>query len=1320
MSFNQSLYATYTIHKAGNLDLSNNAVLCMYQDNNGYMWFGTYDGLNLYNGKNLYVYRFELNNEFSLCSNIIHKISQADSENLWISTFLGLNKFSLKDRKVTESYTQCPEAKLLASDSRGNTWVVCKKNYISYYTPSSKKFIDLHFPEADVENIKEMFINDKDKLYMVTGNGKLLNIENSAVQGSDIKLKPHESILHDKNIIYASNEGNNIYFVDQSQELYVYNMSTSKKSLLHNITPLIDKYGSISKITSFKYDLYISFKSSGIVRLDTENEYKAETIHAGIGIFCMLKDNKQDILWIGTDGKGVEMYYQSHEMFGSILLENLPFETQKPVRAIYTDEFNNLWVGTKGDGVIKIKSYSIQNNIKISPLQIEHFTTNEGLASNLAFCFLRSKYRNIIWIGTEGPGFSYYSYGDNKIRTVINKTANKIGKVHSICEVNDSTLWMATAGNGLLEVVLKNTGSQIEVKYVNAFFLKKNDKTCNEFHSMSFDGKTTLFVGSRGGYGVARFNIKSKEYEFTPVNKVESSAIGDVLSVYQSKDSTFYFGASSGLTRIQFLADGNNTIKQFDRKSGIINDMIHGILEDKDGCIWLSTNKGLAKYNPHNDFFHNYTYPDLKVYEFSDDAYWQCPYTKRLFFGGVNGLTWVEPGNSVMNTFRPELHFFGLKIAGEDRPLSDYINSDRYLEIPANITSFTLSFVATDYINGENYEYSYILEGYNDEWNDIQKANEITFTNLPYGEYLLKIKYKNDVFNSDERYYTLTIKKLSPWYFSTWAIIGYIIIFLLLSAYIIYLIRKKIINKQILLTKKIEEEQKEILMEAKIDFFTNVTHEFCTPLTLINGITESIEKTATKDNNIQKYIDVLRYNVGNLNELIQEILDFRKIEESRFSTHIIKRISISEQIKKQSESFLSIAEQNKVQLQLSVPDNLYWNTDIICFNRIYTNLLSNAFKYTREGGVIKITLDSDADALTLKVYNSGKGIESSKIPMIFDRYQTLENIDNTSAYSQMASRNGIGLSICQNLVELLHGEISVRSEINKYAEFIVKLPYIKIIGEAEFIKEDTRTVPFQSQENISNPVILVVDDNKDIVWLVNDMLSDKYTVKGATNASEALQCIEKQMPSLIITDIMMPDVNGLELIKQIKANKVTKHIPLVIISAKISDEDQSKGIDTGADAYLTKPFSSIILRSVVSRLLNTKEELKDYYYSPESAYKYQDGQLIHQEDKDFIESVILIIDENLEKENLQLTLLADKLGMNTRSLYRRFKKITTHTLSDFIKDYRFTCAAKLLITTNLTIQEIIYKVGITNKSYFYREFLKKYNMTPKEYRLHKE
>lgn len=1322
----QSVWASYNLYKNDNLDLSNNAVLCMHQDRDGYMWIGTYDGLNLYNGKNTFVYRSELDNRLSLCSNIIHNISQADKDHLWISTFMGLNKFSLKERKVTESYPEWPEAKLLASDSKGNTMVICKKNYISYYTPEKKTFVDIHFPGIEMDSVKEFFVDTKDQFYIILTDGALLKIH--AVEASEFintTLDTSQLQLHNEGIINAFFEDNKIYYIGRDKKLYSYNILESKKRQLLDMSSLIDKYGEISKITFFNNDLFIAFKDNGLIRLDSLQNYKPESINKGVRIFCLLKDQKQDILWIGTDGRGVQMYYKRHDLFGNLMLNDLSSGSQKPIRAIYTDESSNLWIGTKGDGIMKIDNYYKYNNQKIPLSEISSYTVNNGLSSNLVFCFLRSSYRNVLWIGTEGPGLSFYSYRDRRVKTLSGPIADKIGRVHSICEINDSTLWIASAGYGLLEVRLGYNKKELSIESVAQYLLKKGNNVCNEFHSMSYDGKSTLYIGSRGGYGVAKFNIYNKQYEFIEMDKSGNSAIGDVLSVYQSKDSVYYIGASSGLTQMKFLADQHYILKQFDRRNGMINDMIHGILEDSDGCIWLSTNKGLTKYNPHNDFFHNYYTADLKVTEFSDDAYHKCAYTGRLFFGGIDGLTWVEPkDNNIQVNYKPDLFFFDLKIAGKTYTLSDYLNpKNGYIELPSGTNVFTLSFIAIDYINGENYEYSYILENYNTGWTDLQKSNEVTFINLPYGEYTLKVKYKSDVFDSEQKYYTLHIKKLAPWYLAGWAYIGYIIIALLICVFIVHYIRERIINKQKQIAQKIKDEQKDKLLEAKLNFFTNVTHEFCTPLTVINGVSDHVEKFADKDNNLKKYADVLRDNVTNLNSLIQEILDFRKMEEAKFDLGIIEEANILQLVKKQLGWFLPIAEQRNISIDVSISEDLFWNVDLAGFNRVLVNLISNAFKYTKENGMVRVYARIEEDNLIFALYNTGNGIEASKIPFLFERYQTLNTDQDETPL--ISSSHGIGLSICKDIVETMGGSIDVRSKEGEYAEFIVILPHLELQqsrvdskDRKEFSPSILSDIPEDRSgaKNKEKPLILIVDDNKDIVWLISDILSSDFEVKGAYNVEEAQKVIEIQSPSLIITDIMMPNIDGLEFISRLKSDKFTKHIPLVIISAKINEKDQAEGLNIGADAYLTKPFSSIVLVSVINRLLTVKNDLKDYFYSPESAYEYSEGQLIHQEDKDFMDSVTSIITDNIESENLRPEFIADKLGMNTRNLYRRFKKITDLSPNDYIKDYRFIYAAKLLVTTNLTVQEIVYKVGITNKSYFYREFLKKYGVTPKEYR----
>ena len=905
----------------------------------------------------------------------------------------------------------------------------------------------------------------------------------------------------------------------------------------------------------------------------------------------------------------------------------------------------------------------------------------------------------------------------------------KIRYVHAIREVNDSTLWMATTGDGLLEVVIGRKGGELVIKYVKSFILEKDGKICNEFHSMSYDDEASLlYLGSRGGYGLVRFNLLTKKYEFIPMNNAGNRAVGDVLCMCYSKDSTFYLGASSGMTQMKLHSGNPAEVRQYSRIDGIKNDMVHGILEDSDGCVWLSTNKGLTKYNPHNRFFHNYESPDLDVTEFSDDAYWKCPYTGKLFFGGINGVIWVDPQNDRQENYKPALHFFEMKMGHETHSLYDYTDQKTgYVTIPPNISTFSISFVATDYIHGENYEYSYLLENYNTSWTELQKDNEVVFTKLPYGNYVLKVRYKNDVFDSDAKEYFLHIRVLPPWYRGSWAMIAYGLVLATICSGIVYWLRRRIVEKQAEVARKIREEQKEKLYEAKLNFFANITHELCTPLTLINGVNDYIKISADRlaDGKLEKYARILGENVTNLNELIQEILDIRKIEEVGFSHIQIKRVSVSSLIRKQCESFIPVAEQNGINFTFSDVDKpVYWNTDVPSLKKIIRNLVSNAFKYTEQKGTIDVSVRIENESLIIKVYNTGKGIAEADLKTIFDRFHILGDLDGNN-YTQMTSRNGLGLFICHSMVQLLRGEINVESKEGESAGFIVTLPYLEVEEmdldeqadeEVPVVQPEVSAATAETSGNIGNPVILVVDDNRDIVWLIKETLSSEYAVREAFNAEEALALMDQQTPDLIITDIMMPSMDGFALISRIKSDKFTRHIPLIVVSAKVSESEQAEGLDLGADVYLTKPFSSVVLHSVVNRLMANKKELKDYYYSPESAYEQSGGQLIHQEDKEFMDSVTAIIKENLAQDTLRPELIADKLGMNTRALYRRFKKISLLTPSDFIKDYRMMHAARLLVTTNLSVQEIIYQVGISNKSYFYREFSAKYGVTPGEYR----
>ena len=767
-----SLKAYPVISKYNLPDLSNNAILCMYQDRDDYLWIGTYDGLNLYNGKDSYVYRFDIDNPKSLCSNIIHKITDAEPGYLWICTSLGINKFSLDQRCVVESHPGYLECELITSDSKGNTLAVSKDGFISCYSNSSDGFRDMPYSDYTTSSVKCLFSEEENVFQMVMSSGKIKKIK-TKFDITDFALSFIEKTIHDQNILYAFVEEDHLFFVDESEQLYKYNLHSENKVFLRDLSGMIQKYGIILNIQTFMSEVKVFFRDGYYCDIST-----GKLIGSGLGNFCTLKSRTQDILWIGSDGHGILQYYDKQDIFREIMQKQMPLRVMNPIRGLFTDRYKNLWIGTKGDGLIRISEYD-KHEGNIPAHAVSHFTVSSGLPHNRVFCFEQSRDSSKFWIGSDGPGISYYSYKDNRVHTIYPpKGEEEIYFVHGIEEISDSVLWLATTGKGLLEIHLKNLKTNPVITKVNTFYTRVNDNLCNEFQSIFYDGDSLLYGGSRGGYGLTIMNVYTKNIKFARKNNDNHSPIGDILSICKTSDSLLYMGASSGMNKLSKNKDKITYLDHYNKNEGIVNDMIHGILEDSNHCLWLSSNKGLIKFNPKNNFFHSYTNPYLNVIEFTDDSYWKCPYTGRLFFGGVHGLVWINP-NGVQETAIPKkLKFFEAKLDEKLYPIDNVI-LDKGIVMPHNTHHIQISFAVPDYLNSENYEFAYFLENFSSKWMELQRNNKINFSWLPYGKYKLKVRYRTGVSDYIGDEYVLPITVLPPWYLTNYAIIVYCLLVLL-------------------------------------------------------------------------------------------------------------------------------------------------------------------------------------------------------------------------------------------------------------------------------------------------------------------------------------------------------------------------------------------------------------------------------------------------------------------------------------------------------------------------------------------------------------
>lgn len=1297
------------------MQLANNAVLTIYQDEAGNLWVGTYDGLHLYNGKETFVYRMELDNDQTLSSNIVLRIIPAEAGYLWIATSLGINKFSIDTRRVTESYLmESVETDNIVSDPLGNTLLFAADHAVRCFRRGEPTFSEVAMPGLLRADIAAVWAATPGCFDMVTRSG-LLRRYRMKLSGTVGLQAEGEVRISERPIRQAACCDDELCFIDDDGTLWRYDCRTRLTTRLADLSALGERGLTASALRTVGEEIYIGFFGGGLGRVPRDGG-TCELLASDYRVFCLWPDRYQDILWVGTDGYGAFMYCDKHDPFTTLHMNELPQRVLKPVRALHTERDGSLWIGTKGGGIIRIRDYAARNSAgeldRDYRARTVSYDKHDGLSSNEVFAFCRSTGRDVLWIGTSGPGLSYFDLRRNTIRTLTTPADQPaIRNVHEICETDPTTLFVACDTEGLVELSIGG-GERPTVRAMRRYRFRRGDRDCNEFYAMIRESDTTLLLGLRGGYGLVRFNIRTKDYGFIDMKLLQRRAVGDLLSLCRSRSSGLYCGASSGL--IHLTSDGG--IRQYDRRDGIANDMIHGVLEDTHGCIWLSTNKGLAQYNPRTESFHNYAAPDLGVTEFCDDAYWRCPYTGRLFFGGVDGIVWIDPAEESPVGYRPMLQFTGLEFPdGSMRPLPRRGETGYDpVRIGPHTPRFTVTFVAADYLNGENFEYSCRLDGEEGSWIELQKDNRVTLSDLEPGTHRLDVRYKSNVTDEVDTVYSLPIVVLPPWYRTTAALVVFALLGAGLLAFGIATLRRHYRRQQQRLVARLEEEARERLTEARVNFFVNISHELCTPLTLINGMNERLAAAVGDDPGLRKFTEVMRENVRNLNDLIQEIIDFRKIEEAGFGRVRIRPVELAGLLATQIRSFADAAARNGITLTPEVDAELVWNTDASFLKKIVLNLLSNAMKYTPPQGHIRVTAAVSGEVLRLSVWNSGRGIEPGLLTHIFDRYRVLDSMDQ-NMYTDSASRNGLGLFICHGLVEALGGKISVRSEVGAFTEFTVTLP----AREAEAPeKEEAALTPRASEPDRlgEKPLVLAVDDNRDMLWLIESAFSPDCRVTACRSVDEALTALGEAIPDLIVTDIVMSGPNGLDLIAKVRNDKLLRNVPIIVVSAKVTEGEQIEALQAGADAYLTKPFSVEVLRATAARLISNRTMLKEYYNTPESAYTVVEGHKMHRTDKAFMDAVAGVVHELIESEELRIEQVAERLGLSPRNFSRKLKQVSGRTPSEFIKEMRFEYAARLLKTTQWTIQEIMYRVGITNKSYFYREFQRKYGVKPKTYR----
>ncbi|MDD4823142.1 MAG: two-component regulator propeller domain-containing protein [Bacteroidales bacterium] len=1299
--------------------ISNNAILSLCQDRDGYIWLGTCDGLNLWDGNEMQLFPPSPQIANYLSGNLIEEIVITDDNLFWIRTNHGLDKLNPTSKSV-ERHSELQGSFMFATRKSDEVFVFFNSDGLQYYNKQKKYFEKAVLKGVELINVLDIVLAKEDELWFFCKSGIYYSTFSYSADGSCSFGALHE-IKHPYPLLCAYEDHGTVYFIDDSKVFYELDLTEKQITYKKKLKDEIDQRGKVSGIIRDGKDYMVAFFTNGVIRLkatpQNSEKYVSESLDIFCGVFSLMKDHSQDIVWIGSDGQGLYQYTKSNIIFKTVSYTDLPVMVSKPARAMYMDRENTLWVGTKDDGILRIsdfyncKKFTSQNTQKITK-------ENSALTSNAVFVILPSS-RNILWIGSDGPGLNYYSYKDKSFHKL--PSTSGIISVHGLLEVGDSVLWIATTGRGIYKASISGTKDAPVLSSIQPVYFNEILSVKDIYFTIFKENDSILWFGNRGE-GAVRYNTVTNKHRVLKFASNLPMSANDIFSVYRSKDKRMWFGTGSGLIGCANDAPSAEALSD-PRALLTTHNAIHGVLEDSKGNLWLSSNRGLTEFSPNDSNYVTYGYAyGLNTIEFSDGAFFLDEKKNVMFFGGINGFVTVSENSVREYAYDPAILFKDIRINEKIESVSNLLKDDE-LVLDYDQNFFTLTISALDYVNGSNYSYMYKLEGYNEEWINNFHSNKLSFTGLPPGRYLLHVRYHNYVSDTDSQVYDLRIHILPPWYASPWAKLVYALVALIVIGSIIQSLILRHKKRKFRRQQKLEQVQKEEVYESKLRFFSYITRELSTPLTLIGGPCQQILGYNKADNYVKDYAATIQRNVSKLNELMFMLNEFSGAGNNAVNGKI-ELLSVTLISREITQSYMDYSRNSLINYNVEIQNDMIWPSDRDDLSLIMNTLLSYAFKHTPVRGEVGIVVRVKEEALFLSVSNSGTELRSDELEQLFDRYRALDSFEKQG--EKNTSYVGLELAICHNTVTKMQGVITVESSPNNMITFVVKLPRLEVSNE------NNATDYIIAQDKIFNlPVIerkeyaydkdrftmFVIHENPEILNFVADLFATRYNLHVFHDAQEADVVLKQVHPNIIICTIIPESASsGIDFVKQIKQDKQTTHIPVILLSSTQQKDIQLKGIESGADICLTLPFDVEYLKAVTAQLLKKNQSLKDYYKSSLSSFELLDGQMLHKDDKEFLDKMLQIISDNSSDTELSTSFVADSMGISVRNLYRRLNGITNQTPINIIKQYRLHIAEQLLVTTKMSIDEIIYKSGFNNRGTFFKCFAEKYGCTPKIYR----
>lgn len=1289
--------------------MSGNAVISILQDKRGFMWFGTRNGLNRFDGTSFRIFRNNPEDSLSIGSNYIGCLFETKSGHLWVGTHKGLYIYD-PGKEVFSTFKKLPQIQIrsIVQDAEGKMWIIAGYELFRYnpdtdelrhftsgneanitlrlssknevwvgtnsgslkkYVPASENFVRYEFSKkytlsAPIGNVRDL-LPVSDSLILIGLPNQVLLFNSASLQVSDVFEKSQWA--NDLKVRCILAQSDSISWIGTETGIYTFNHNSiqidrieverdNPYSLTDNVvfssckdveggTWIGTFYGGVNYYTA-KYNKFHKY----FHQPDSPDGFKGNVVHE------IVADNKGKI-WIGTEDAGLNCmdtltgkltHFQADGGSGSI--------SDSKIHGLVADS-NELWIGTLDQGldVMDLKTRKV----------IRHYnsgTDTGSLKSNFIVTLYRTRNKTIL-VGTSRGLFRYNRKADN-FSPVLPYTM----QIQAIHEDKHGTIWLCSYGQG--------------VYYYN----HQNGKSGSIRH---ITGDTASLIN---------------DY----VNNILEDSKGD-----------FWFCTEEGLT---WYDPRNGKIRNYTTANGLPDNQVFRILEDDAGRYWLSTSHGLVQFDPNTKSLRKFGTADgLLSEQFNYNSAFKSGPT--LFFGSVKGLISFRPDAFTQSRFLPQVYIADIQINNKSlsardatSPIKTAVSYSEHLDLPYDQSDISFDVAALSYAAPEKNEYRYMLSGLDKEWKYIGTNRRIFYTKLPPGNYVFRVMASNSdgVWNTTETTLSLTIHP--PWWLITWAIVLYILAALSIVAIIVryyHLMMKEKANRRM---DAFQMEKERETYQAKIDFFTNVTHEIKTPLTLIKLPVEQLMKANFDNEEVKENLHMINRNTDRLIDLSNQLLDFRKAESDGYAVTFIET-NFSSLLKEEFLNFKPAADARSLSftLELSRVAPLA-QLDPDAFRKIVSNLFSNAIKYAKSTVAVKLLpFGSDDERLSIEFRNDGHIIPYELRHKIFEPFYRLTETETESG-------TGIGLSFAKSLVDLHHGSLTLEQPENGFNIFLLSLPILQEAAmDLPFLQSFSATAA--APESItdaladpSKPTLLLVEDNMEIINFLSKSLGAKYKILQAANGSIALQILEQENVALIISDIMMPVMDGIELCKAIKTDLQHSHIPIILLTAKNALVSKIEGLEVGADAYIEKPFALEHLQAQISNLMMKRDTLREYFAS--SPITHLKGMANSKLDQQFLERLQAVIHDHLTNRDLDVEQLSVLMNMSRPTLYRKIKALSHLAPGELITLTRLKRSAELL-AEGYKVTEVADMVGYSQQNNFSRDFHKQFGITPTAYAQHK-